>query len=96
MVRQTHQQTNTLTKHLNVHAGDRCRFKFQNFLFNMHYSTFKLIFPEMKLFKIKAIKTYVNYVTAFVILHIVHTQTFKKMVSSQRSVQYSLKNLFEA
>jgi len=43
------------------------------------YSTFALRFPNVKPFKIKAIKTYVSYVTTFVILHNVHVQTFKKM-----------------
>lgn len=36
------------------------------------YTTFMLSLPAMKPFKIKAIKTYVSYVTAFVILCIVH------------------------
>jgi len=36
------------------------------------YNTFKLRIPHVKLFKIKAIKTYISYVTAFVILHNVH------------------------
>jgi len=50
------------------------------------------------LFKIKAIKTYVSHITAFIVLHIIHVQMFKKMASSQRHVQYihSKTGLFEA
>jgi len=46
----------------------------------------------MKPFKIKAIKTYVSYITTFAILHNVHTQTQKKMVTSEDAIQYSLKD----
>jgi len=40
----------------------------------------------MKPFKIKAIKTYVNYVTTFVILRIMRAQTQNKMASSEDAV----------
>jgi len=39
------------------------------------YTMFMLRCATMKLFKIKAIKTYVSYVTTFVNLRNVHTQT---------------------
>jgi len=46
----------------------------------------------MKPFKIKAIKTYVSYVTTFVILCIMRVQTQNKMASSEVAVQYLLKD----
>jgi len=41
----------------------------------MYYTTFALRCTTMKPFKIKAIKTYVSYITTFVILHIMRMQT---------------------
>jgi len=41
----------------------------------VHYTTFVLRCATMKPFKIEAIKTYVSYVTTFIILRNVHAQT---------------------
>ena len=51
--------------------------KSYNFSFNKlaHYTTFALSSTTMKLFKIKTSKTYVSYVTAFVVLRNVGAQT---------------------
>jgi len=46
----------------------------------------------MKPFKIKAIKTYVSYITTFAILRNMCTQTQNKMASSEDAVQYLLKD----
>jgi len=46
----------------------------------------------MKPFKIKAIKTYVSYLTTFIILHNMRPQKENKMASSEDAVQYSLKD----
>jgi len=61
------------------------------------YSAFALRFRKVKPFKIKAIKTYVSYVTTFVILRIMRVQRNKKMASSQELYNIRLKtSLFEA
>jgi len=50
------------------------------------YTTFMLRCATMKPFKIKAIKTYVSYVTTFIILRNMRAQTQNKMASSEDTV----------
>jgi len=66
------------------------------FIWYINYHWITTLFDKrcasMKLFKIKAIKTYVSYITIFAILSNMHTQKEKKMVSSEDAVQYSPKD----